>query len=465
MGSFARVLSERYRCPEEFLKLAEPKVLSEDVGFFRFGRGVTCYGRSSAGVVKPQLDADLYDVSADATSSDSGLRIPFDPGEIVDNLRLERYPGAQDSWLRAFAREAYYAVRPILSPSVRREIQRFQLRGSRGLTFPNWPVDRTVEDICDHLLLCLIKETASEGIPFIWFWPEGKRSCAIMTHDVDSKLGRDLCADLMDIDDSFGIKASFQIVPERCYSVSMEFLSEIRSRGFEIAVQDLNHDGLLFSERKEFLRRAKIINQYARAFDARGFRGAVLYRRPEWMTDLDFSFDMSIPNVAHLDPQRGGCCTIMPYLIGELLELPVTTTQDYMLFHLLNERSIDLWKTQIELITERNGLISFIVHPDYAMADEVKPLYKDLLRYLRETQTAQAIWLTLPSEVERWWRARNKMELVFSENEWRVQGEGSERAVVAFARQVDGKLVYQIESDVPKPSRHLSMSDIDRLRL
>ena len=31
---------------------------------------------------------------------------------------------------------------------------------------------------------------------------------------------------------------------------------------------------------------------------------------------LDFSFDMSIPNVAHLDPQRGGCCTIMPYFIG-----------------------------------------------------------------------------------------------------------------------------------------------------
>jgi hypothetical protein len=100
------------------------------------------------------------------------------------------------------------------------------------------------------------------------------------------------------------------------------------------------------------------------------------------------------------------------------------------------------------LITERNGLISFIVHPDYAMADEVKPIYKDLLKYLREIQAAQAIWIALPSEVERWWRARSKMQLIFTDNEWRIQGEGAERAIVAFARQVEGELVYQMESDL-----------------
>ena len=448
MGSCARVLRERYRCPEEFLNVAVADDLSKNAGFFRFGHGVTCYGRSSAGFIKPRIEEDLYDVSANVAASDSGLRLPFDPGEIIDNLRLERYPGARESWLRAIAREAYYLARPLLSPSVRRQIQRFQLKGSKKLTFPSWPVDRTVEDICDQLLLYILKATGAERVPVIWFWPEGKCSCAIMTHDVDSELGRNSCAELMDVDDSFGIKASFQIVPERCYSVSTEFLSAIRSRGFEIGVQDLNHDGLLFSERKEFLRRAKLINQYAKAYDARGFRGAVLYRNPNWLAALDFSFDMSSPNVAHLDPQRGGCCTIMPYFIGNILELPVTTTQDYMLFHLLDERSIDLWKTQIDLITERNGLISFIVHPDYAMAREVKPLYKDLLRHLRDMQTVRAIWTTVPSEVERWWRSRSKMELVFSENEWHIQGEGSERASVAFAKLVDGKLVYQIQSGV-----------------
>jgi hypothetical protein len=137
----------------------------------------------------------------------------------------------------------------------------------------------------------------------------------------------------------------------------------------------------------------------------------------------------------------------MPYLIGSILELPVTTTQDYMLFHLLGERSIDLWKRQIKLIAEKNGLISFIVHPDYVVHDEVKSLYKDLLKYLRELQATTGIWVTLPSEVDRWWRARSKMQVVPSGNEWRIEGDGAERAVLAYARNADGKLIYEVEPD------------------
>ena len=60
----------------------------------------------------------------------------------------------------------------------------------------------------------------------------------------------------MDLDDTYGIKASFQIVPEGRYDVSQEFLASFRNRGFEIAIQDLNHDGRLFDDRQEFLRRA-----------------------------------------------------------------------------------------------------------------------------------------------------------------------------------------------------------------
>jgi len=84
-----------------------------------------------------------------------------------------------------------------------------------------------------------------------------------MTHDVETVAGRDFCTSLMDIDDRYGIKSSFQIVPEARYAVTPEFLDEIRERGFEICVQDLNHDGRLFDHRREFLRRAETINEYA----------------------------------------------------------------------------------------------------------------------------------------------------------------------------------------------------------
>ena len=85
------------------------------------------------------------------------------------------------------------------------------------------------------------------------------------------------------------------------------------------------------------------------------------------MTRLNFPYDTSVPNVAHLDPQRGGCCTVMPYFVGKLVELPVTVTQDYSLFHILNDYSINLWKQQIELVLENHGLINVIVHPDYSL--------------------------------------------------------------------------------------------------
>src|SRR5580700_9910875 len=102
--------------------------------------------------------------------------------------------------------------------------------------------------------------------------------------------------------------------------------------------------------RAEFLRRAKHINLYGLKFGAEGFRSAVLYRNLDWYDALEFSYDMSVPNVAHLDPQQGGCCTVFPYFIGKVLELPVTATQDYSLFHILNDYSTSLWKRQISLI-------------------------------------------------------------------------------------------------------------------
>jgi hypothetical protein len=193
------------------------------------------------------------------------------------------------------------------------------------------------------------------------------------------------------------------------------------------------------------VRRAALINRYAREYDAKGFRAGVLYRNPDWYDTLDFSFDMTVPNVAHLDPQRGGCCTVMPYFIGKILELPVTTVQDYRLFHLLKERSIALWKDQVELILEKNGLAAFLVHPDYVQDHDTKRVYEELLKYLRGLSDKIPIWYPLTSEVDAWWRARSVMSVVKHGDSWRIEGDGAERAVLAFAKNVDGKLVYEVE--------------------
>jgi hypothetical protein len=134
----------------------------------------------------------------------------------------------------------------------------------------------------------------------------------------------------------------------------------------------------------------------------------------------------------------------MPYFIGEILELPVTTIQDYTLFHLLGQRSIDLWKAQVDLIFERNGLAHFIVHPDYIRDRDTLAVYLDLLAYLRELRQKTPIWVALPSEIDSWWRLRGGMSVMKHGDSWQVEGEGAERASVAIAQIVDDKLVYEL---------------------
>jgi hypothetical protein len=385
----------------------------------------------------------IDDAMAAVSTTNARLELPFDPKEVIDNLRLERYVG-QSPKGSDLLRECYYSVRPFMTLDIRKSVQRWRARNWQNIPFPKWPVDTTVEDVCEKLMLLSMEARGVESVPFVWFWPKGARGCCVMTHDVETAAGMDFCDEVMNVDDAYGTKASFEVVPETRYEVSRAQVDRMWKRGFEVTIQDLNHDGRLFDNEKEFLKRAQTINRYAAQYGAKGFRAAVLYRKPEWLDALEFSYDMSIPTVAHLDPQRGGCCTVMPYFIGNKVELPVTTTQDYTLFHLLGERSIDLWKSQIDLILRKNGLLSFIIHPDYVIDRAVMELYKTLLGYLQRVRAEQDIWCALPSEVDAWWRARSKMNVEQVRGAWRVTGEASESAIVAYAKKVGGKLVYEV---------------------
>jgi hypothetical protein len=443
-------LVDHYRCPDDFADVKLKGQLSDDTGYFRFGCDTICYGHSATGFRTSRVDDVLYDALRDVTTNGSNVLLPFDPTDVIDNLRLERYAkrynhGALNRWKRSL-RSAYYFLRPLMHVNVRKHVQRAHLNGWRTLFFPRWPVDTTVEELCQQLLLLSMKAKGVDRVPFVWFWPDGAQSCVAMTHDIETERGKAFCTELMDIDESFGIKASIQLVPEGRYKVSAAIVKGIRDRGFEVNIQDLNHDGHLFSDRDEFLRRAQKINGYARDYESKGFRAAVLYRNLDWYDALDFSFDMSVPNVAHLDPQQGGCCTVMPYFVGDILEIPLTTTQDYMLFHLLNDYSLDLWKAQTELITRRNGLVSFIVHPDYIIERKAQVVYRDLLSFLRQLGREKRIWFAVAGEIDHWWRARSKMRVVDHDGKWRIEGPEAERAKLAFARVVGDRLKYEVEA-------------------
>lgn len=441
-------LSDYYRVPENVLGRVLGAKASGEAGFFRFGPEV-CYGESRSGVATKVEDSGFYDAHKSIRMDGADLHLPFELTEIIENLRRERYvarltPGREKFVTQEWMLRAYYFIREGLPVSARRHLQRVYFSDWKIRPFPDWPVDFTVDNLHEEILRLLMQAARAKKVPFIWYWPDGAPSCLIVTHDVETSAGRDFSPQLMDLDDSYGFKSSFQVIPEKRYEVPDEFVEEIRNRGLEFNIHDLNHDGRLYRRRKEFLRRAKKINQYAHQYRARGFRAGSMYRMLDWYDAYEFSYDMSLTNVAHLEPKRGGCCTVFPFFLDQILELPLTTSQDYSIFHILNDYSIELWKKQLAMIRQRNGLMTILTHPDYLISSRARKVYQSLLGYLREMVDRDKIWAALPGEADQWWRARRKLRLVQKSGGWEIEGPESERARIAFAVDAGDHLVYEV---------------------
>jgi hypothetical protein len=443
------ILSDYYRVPDEGLaRICAPQLSGED-GFFHFGPDVICYGRSATGVSPEIENAGRFDAYQNASLKNSEVHLPFDPVEVVENLQRERYvkqrPTKNGRMVDLpIVRATYYAVRELLPVSIRKHLQKFYLGDWSKLLFPKWPVDFTVDTLHERILRLSMQANGVQRMPFIWFWPDGAPNTLIVTHDVETAVGRDFTRELIDLDEAHGIRASFQVIPEKRYEVPDEYVALIRSRGFEFNIHDLNHDGQLYQERQLFLQRSKKINSYVKQFGTSGFRAGVMYRNLDWYDAYEMSYDMSMPNVAHLEPQRGGCCTVFPYFVGKILEIPLTTCQDYSLFQILNDYSIDLWKQQLAMLRKRNGLMSFIAHPDYLIDAKARRVYESLLQYLQQMVKREKIWMALPGEVDQWWRARNQMRLVQINGQWAIEGPQSNKAKVAFAVLDGDGLTYEV---------------------
>jgi hypothetical protein len=438
-----------YRCPTGLASIGTRSELSAHDGFFKFGEAVG-FGRFAGAHPAEYATDPLTDISGDVTLAKGGTCLPFNLTEVATNLRQERYRQNGYTFLQKTtagdaAQRLYYLLRPLLGVGARKHLQKIRLRGWDKIPFPRWPVDRTVDTLMESVMTLVLKTQRHASMPFVWFWPEGASACGMMTHDVEGQTGLDFCDELMNIDDSYGIKSAFQLVPEGREAAWRRTAARMRQRGFEVNLHDLNHDGQLFADKEEFLHRASRINDYAREFGCDGFRSAIMYREQGWFGAFEFSYDMSVPNAAHLEPQRGGCCTVMPYFVGDVLELPLTTAQDYTLFHILNDYSTTLWEKQIRLIRQQHGLVSVITHPDYLVGQREREVYVNLLRHLADLREREGLWIALPGEVNRWWRNRQHMTLVPAGDRWRIEGPDSNRARVAYATLEDNRLVYRFD--------------------
>ncbi len=230
-------------------------------------------------------------------------------------------------------------------------------------------------------------------------WPEGVRACALVTHDVEMLGGQARIPALTAIEDRAGVRSCWNFVVRR-YAVDLGLVAELRAAGHEIGVHGVYHDGRLFESPAVFRERLAVMVDAAQRWGAVGFRSPSLIYDRELLATLPFDWDSSMPAWDPFQPKPGDCRRFFPFELSDrCVELPVTLWQDFTLFEELGMTTIEVWRRQIELIHERGGLITVIVHPDYLLDGARLSLYEELLDTLR---ACESLWIATPSEVVAW---------------------------------------------------------------
>ncbi|HMS82088.1 MAG TPA: hypothetical protein PKD12_00375 [Nitrospira sp.] len=266
-------------------------------------------------------------------------------------------------------------------------------------------------------------------------WPNGKKFAFVLTHDVEGARGLARCQKLAELDKALGLRSSFNFVPEGEYRVPDALRLSLVQQGFEVGVHDLYHDGSLYQSSKSFRTQAKTINTYIKKWSAWGFRSGFMLHNLDWIQNLDLLYDASTFDTDPFEPQPDGVGTIFPFWVQSqgakgYVEMPYTLPQDFTLFVLLQETSIDLWKKKLDWVADHGGMAMTIVHPDY-MCFEGKPTddeypvdcYEQLLKYVT-ARYGDICWFATPREVAVY-AAKNRSKIEQPSEEVRAQSEKS----------------------------------------
>jgi glycosyltransferase involved in cell wall biosynthesis/peptidoglycan/xylan/chitin deacetylase (PgdA/CDA1 family) len=336
---------------------------------------------------------------------DGTVYVPFDLDEAYQNYVTEAWRSS--THVRALSQrqlQIYYRVKRMLPRAFWLHARRAFISFGSPPAFPAWPLERAVEHLVRFAALCLLEASDADEASFAWFWPRHHSAALILTHDVESGAGLRRALELADLEEARGLRSSFNIVGEE-YDIDPGITRELVERGFEIGLHGLRHDLSLFSSRAEFERQLPRLAAAARRLGAQGFRSPSTHRIADWLHELPVGYDCSVPHSDPYEPRPGGSCTLWPYLLGEVVELPYTLPQDHTLFTLLRKRSVEPWLELLAQIEQRAGLIQCVSHPDpgYLGDADKRAIYAE---FLDAVAARDQLWKPLPREVADWWRRR-----------------------------------------------------------
>jgi len=295
--------------------------------------------------------------------------------------------------------DIYYTLKPFIPRTLQLALRRRVVAHRRKIYRHTWPITE-----------------AAGRVPEGWVgWPDGKQFAFALLHDVDTWRGHEKVRALASLEERLGFRSSFNFVPEG-YPVSASLRTDLRSRGFEVGVHGLTHDGKLFSKREVFLKRALNINKYLEDWGSVGFSSPSMHHRLEWMHEINMKYDISTFDTDPFEPQPDGAGVIFPFWYQKdqscrgFVELPYTLPQDFTLFVLLREKDISIWKRKIDWIASKGGMALVDTHPDYMnfrggrLLQEEYPIefYEKFLSYVK-TEYAGRYWHALPRDLAAFW--------------------------------------------------------------
>lgn len=321
--------------------------------------------------------------------------------EILTRVLLEAQFGP-DHFRLSSPKRAYYRVKAVVPRPLARSLRRAHRHLGAGSFGLRWPVEDRYVQFLRATLGALLAARGLDTARYLHFWPHGHHWSLVLTHDVETATGQALIPVVADLEERLGFRSSFNLVPER-YRLDHGLIEDVRSRGFEVGVHDLRHDGRLFDSPSHFQRQARRINGHAREMKASGFRAALMHRNPEWMQALDIDYDLSFFDTDPYEPIPGGTMTIWPFHLGRFVELPYTLVQDYTLTAVLRESTPQVWTAKAAFVARQCGMVLLNSHPDYLRRPHTQRIYTEFLGFMREVN---GHWNALPSEVTHWWRAR-----------------------------------------------------------
>jgi glycosyltransferase involved in cell wall biosynthesis len=300
----------------------------------------------------------------------------------------------------------YYNVRPAIPRKLQIALRRIIASRKLKANSDAWPI-----------------YPGSEIPPIGWpGWPENKQFALVLTHDIETIKGQSRCLDVVRLEKDLNFRSAFNFVAER-YPVSTELRNFLVADGFEVGLHGLYHDGKKFKSRRIFNERAPKINHYLREWNASGFRSPAMHFNLDWIHDLNIKYDCSTFDTDPFEPQSTGVGTIFPFFVhgkpgGKgYVELPYTLVQDFTLFVILKQESIDIWKRKLDWIAEKGGMALILAHPDYMSFNGKQSLdeypasrYKELLEYVKDRYMGR-YWNALPGEVADFYNQEVKRDL------------------------------------------------------